>query len=200
MPSGMTASIRIVSPRPFTSRWRSLAVAIAVGCGMAFVAATPATADVRFIYVTNGEALFSVAAPDGWLVATGETQPNSRTPRILGMNPEADYSLWIGFFSPQEVGTLEQAEAYVKGMGGSIVQDATVERESNGRLGEMAARYYSGSGTRDGAPVDFTVALAELPDARVLIGVFVGEYGARSVYEDSIAAIVNSVKAAEGGR
>lgn len=73
-----------------------------------------AKADVRVTYETDGKTLFSIAAPDGWVVATGGSDADGGAPRILGMNPEDDLSLWVGFLSPAEPKDVEEAEAYVK--------------------------------------------------------------------------------------
>lgn len=157
-----------------------------------------ASADVRAIYETGGKTLFSIAVPDGWVVATGGSDADDVAPRILGMNPEGDLSLWVGFLSPAEPKNLEEAEAYVKDLGKRLVTEGRVDRVNDGKLGTLPARFYVGRGTRESAPVDFAVAIAALPGPRAVIGVFVGEYGARDIYGDEIAAIIGSLQA-EGG-
>lgn len=153
-----------------------------------------ASADVRVIYETGGEALFSIAVPDGWTVATGGSGGEGGPPRILGMNPEDDLSLWVGFLSPAEPQDLEEAEAYVRNMGQSLVSESHVDRVDDNVLGTLPARFYFGSGTRQGAPVDFGVAIAALPGPRAVITVIVGEYDAGEVYGDDIAAILGSLQ------
>lgn len=152
-------------------------------------------ADVRAIYETGGKTLFSIAVPDGWVVTTGGSGADGAAPRILGMNPEGDLSLWAGFLSPAEPKNLEEAEAYVKDLGRSLVTESEVDRVNDGKFGTLPARFYIGRGTREGAPVDFGVAIAALPGPRAVIGVIVGEYGAREVYSDEIAAIFGSLQA-----
>ncbi len=157
-----------------------------------------ASADVRAIYETSGKTLFSIAVPDGWVVATGRSDADGAAPRILGMNPEGDLSLWVGFLSPAEPKNLEEAEAYVKDLGRSLVTEGKVDRVNDGKLGTLPARFYIGRGTRKAAPVDFAVAIAALPGPRAVIGVIVGEFGAREVYGDEIAAIIGSFQAEAG--
>ena len=151
-----------------------------------------ASADVRAVYETGGKALFSIAVPDGWIVATGGSDADDAAPRILGMNPEGDFSLWIGFLSPAEPKNLEEAEAYVKDLGKSLVTETKVDRVNDGKLGTLPARFYIGRGTRQGAPVDFGVAISALPGPRAVISIIVGEYNAREVYREEIAAIIGS--------
>ena len=159
-----------------------------------------ASAEVRVTYETGGKTLFSIAVPDGWVVATGGSDGDRGPPRILGMNPEDDLSLWVGFLSPAEPKNLEEAEAYVKDMGGSLVSDSHVDRVRDDKLGALPARFYIGRGTRQGAPVDFGVAIAALPGPRAVIGVMVGEYDAREVYRDEIAAIIASLQVEVGSQ
>jgi hypothetical protein len=159
-----------------------------------------ASADVRAIYETGGKTLFSIAVPDGWVVATGGSDAHGAAPRILGMNPEGDLSLWIGFLSPAEPKNLEEAEAYVKDLGKGLVTGSKVDRVSDGKLGTLPARFYIGRGTRESAPVDFAVAIAALPGQRAVIGLIVGEYGAREVYGDDITAIIGSLQAEVGSQ
>jgi len=167
---------------------------------MAGVTVSPAAGAVRVIYETGEQALFSLDVPDNWLVVTGRSAAGGEAPRVIGMHPEGDYSLWIGFLSPVEVKTLEEAEAYVVDMGGNIVSGGKVERIVDGKLGGLPARYYAGSGTREGAPVDFTVVITALPKQRMVIGLYVGEYGAREVYQEQILAIASSFQVEEHAR
>jgi hypothetical protein len=158
-------------------------------------------ADVRAIYETGGKTLFSIAVPDGWVVTTGGSGADGAAPRILGMNPEGDLSLWAGFLSPAEPKNLEEAEAYVEDLGKSFVAESEVDRVNVGKLGTLPARFYIGRGTRKGAQVDFGVAIAALSGPRAMIGVIVGEYGAtREVYRDKIAAIIGSLQADAGNQ
>ncbi|GMG83989.1 hypothetical protein LNKW23_32030 [Paralimibaculum aggregatum] len=157
-------------------------------------------AEVRAIYETGGRALFSIAVPDGWVVATGSGSEEDGVPRILGITPEGDFSLWIGFLSPEEPRDINEAEAYVRDLGTKLVDDSRVERVADGELGVLPARLYLGQGTRAGAPIDIGVAIAALPGPRAVIGVIVGENGAREVYDLDIAAILGSLVPVEENR
>lgn len=172
----------------------------AAGLALALAAWQPAAAEIRVMYDAAGKDLFSIAVPDNWAVTTGVSDEGEQRPRVLGLTPEGDLSLWIGFFSPVEAQSVEDAENYVKGLGPRIVQDATVERQKDGTLGDLPARLYSGKGTRDGAPVDFSVGIVSLPGGRQVIGIFVGEYGAREVYKADIDIIAKSLLVGKDGR
>ena len=168
---------------------------------MLFGAWQPAAAQVRVTYDAAGKELFSVVAPDNWVVTTGAGEgAEEDRPRVLGMHPEGDYSMWIGFFSPAETRSIDDAEEYVKGLGPRIVQNATVERQKDGSLGGLPARLYTGKGTRAGAPVDFSIGVVSLPGGRQAIAIFVGEYGAREVYKADIDIIAKSLLVGKDGR
>lgn len=164
--------------------------------GLAGLAFAPALAGMQAIYESDGKPLFSVTVPDNWIAVAGEDVGPDSPPRVMGLHPEDDYSLWIGFLSPRDAKTLDEAEVYLKGLGSNLVQNATVTRSKDTVWGGMPARLYHGQGTREGAPVDFSVGLVSLPGGRQLIGVFVGEFGARDIYQDQIQAISASIQAA----
>ena len=172
----------------------------AAALAMAFAAWNPAAAEVRVTYDAAGKDLFSVAVPDNWVVTAGASEEGEERPRILGMHPEGDLSLWIGFLSPVEAKTIADAEDYVRGLGPRIVQNATVERQKDGTLGGLPALLYTGKGTREGAPVDFSVGIVSLPGGRQVISIFLGEYSARQVYQADIDAIAKSLLVGKDGR
>ncbi len=128
-------------------------------------------------------------------MAAGESSADNPGPRIINLNPEEDYSIWIGFFSPAEVKTVAEAEAYVKGMAVDIVDAPKVIRTGDRKMGNLTAHYFSGQGTREGAPVDFTVGIVVLSGGRVAISVFLGENGAREAYQAEVNAIAASFRA-----
>lgn len=177
-----------------TIRPGMLVLALSIAAGM-----PSAMADVRVTYETGGTPLFSIAAPDGWVVTTGGSAGEGGPPRILGLNPEDDLSLWVGFLSPAEPKNLDEAEAYVRDLGRSMLSESHVDRVDDNVLGTLPARFYFGRGTRQGAPVEFGVVIAALPGPRAVITVIVGEYDAGEVYGDEIAAILGSLQVAGEG-
>ena len=175
---------------------RLLAIA---GIACSSLLAQPAAAEMRITYDAAGKDLFSLAVPDNWVVTTGMTEGSEERPRVIGMHPEGDLSLWIGFLSPAEAKSVAEAETYVKGLGPRIVENAKAVRQKDGNLGGLPARLYTGKGSRQGAPVDFSVGIVSLPGGRQVIGIFVGEYGAREVYKAEIDAIAKSMLVGKGG-
>lgn len=170
--------------------------------GLALALALPAKADVRVIYDGGFGELFSVSMPDGWTVTSGlrpGADPDApEQPRVLGMTPEDDLSIWMGFLSPPGIANLEDAVDYVEGVSRQIVQDPVVELSEDFVLDGRPGHLYAGTGTRQEAPIDFGVAVIDLPGDVVVIGLFIGEFGAREAYQEEIDFVTSSFKVMGG--
>ncbi|MCT8161378.1 hypothetical protein [Pseudoruegeria sp. SHC-113] len=175
---------------------RRAVLAAAVFAGMAL----PAAADILASYETGGRDLFSVRVPDNWVVSAGGFEARQApegigaVPRVLGLRPEEDPRIWVGFVSPDGVATIAEAEAYIQSLDLRLVEDPQVGAPERVVIGGRSARTYTGTGTREGRPVNFTIALIDMPGARTVIGVIVGENGARGLYRDEITALVRSFR------
>lgn len=193
----------MAGPRPRRLNTALKAAFMAVWLAGGALPAAAQEAGTRVSYLTDGKAQFTVTAPDRWVVATGADRPlpegeeGPPAPRVLSLHPEEDFSLWIGLMTTPGPASLEEAEAYVQDMGPNLLSEGTVTRETDGQFGSVPARFYRGSGARDGAPVEFAVAIAGLPSGRMAIGVFLGEHGAREIYADEIETIIRSFTPAE---
>lgn len=143
----------------------------------ALVAACPATADVRASYAQDGRTLFSLAVPDFWtLTAGGErvlTAPDEdfarAVPQIVAIRPTVDPDAWMGFFSPPGVATLAEGEAYLAEIGQFLTTTPTITSNAPGRVAGLPAQLIKGTGRRDGRNLVFTIAVVDLPRARVAI-------------------------------
>lgn len=175
---------------------RRVALTAALLAGMAL----PATAEIMASYETGGRDVFSVRVPDNWVVSAGGFEARQApegigaVPRVLGLRPENDPRIWVGFLSPDGVATIAQAEAYIQSLDLRLVEDPKLGAAEQTVIGGRSARTYSGTGTREGRPVNFTIALIDMPGARTVIGVIVGENGARGLYRDDITALVRSFR------
>lgn len=170
------------------------ALSLGIGLGLA----APAAADVRVIYDGGFGELFSVAMPDGWVVTSGlrpGTDPDAPDqPRVIGMTPEDDLSVWLGFLSPPGISDLDAAIAYVEGVSAEIVQNPVVELSEDITVDGRPGHLYAGTGTRQDAPIDFGLAVIDMPGDVVVIGLFIGEFGAREIYQEEIDYVTSSFK------
>ncbi|MCV2889550.1 hypothetical protein [Ruegeria aquimaris] len=163
-----------------------------------------AVADMPLTYVSDGEALFHLKAPDFWQVRSGG--PRALTPpgseearlinRVIGLEPEAEPGVWVGFMSPNGVSTFAQAEEYLRNIGKSVVSDPELREQNSIRVGGLPAARYAGTGRRNGRAVEFTAVLVDLPGSRVAISLAVVEAVARPELVEDINAIYASFRAA----
>ena len=189
----------------FDLAWRKTVLAAAVVFASASGAPHDARADVTAVYGVGDTQLFSIVAPDDWVVTTGretsaeDGERGEPFPRVLGLHPENDRSLWIGMFSPEGVADIPGAEAYIRDLDGFLVEEPKIAFERETQVEGRPAKFFRGGGVRDGRKVDFSVSLIQLPNDRVVIGVFVGEDGARDAYVGAIDGIVASFRTISGG-
>ena len=165
------------------SRFRLLAAMAFALAG--FLNAPMAIADTPVTYTDNGKALFSFKAPDFWTVHVGGTREltDAKTgeirsvSRLIGMQPETEKRLWVGFISPFGVRDFAGVRDYLTDIGPFLVKDAVVEDRVSRQIGGRAARTIAGNGKRDGKSVNFTAVAIDLPGNRMAVAVVVMEAG-----------------------
>ncbi|MXU65436.1 hypothetical protein [Oceanomicrobium pacificus] len=174
---------------------------LAAGLVLAALAG-PALAGVAVTYETGGRNVFSVEVPDNWVAAVGGTRaaaPDGSgmtdVPRVLGLTPETDPRVWVGFYVPPGVPNLVAAREFLKSLDGYLVEDPQVSPRSTTRVGGRPAEMFRGTGTREGKPVTFTIATVQMSGNRVVVAAFIGEEGARGIYTDELNSIVRSFRA-----
>ena len=166
------------------------------------VPASLALADMPVTYKDKGRALFSVSAPDFWTVRAGGARELAAlgddardVARVIGMHPVSEPRVWVGFVSPQGVGTFEQAAEYLRDIGPFLVKNAQVDSRKSRRIGGQAAKTIAGHGTRKGKAVNFTAVLIDLPNGRMAISVTVLESGVDPAITADVNAIYSSFRA-----
>lgn len=168
------------------------------------VMAGPSVAEVTATYDGGSRNLFEIAVPDHWVLATGgfenyATQDAEKpaVPRVLGMRPENDNRVWVGFLSPDGVSNVAQAARYIRNLDRRLVESPQIEEQRTTTIGGRSSTYFNGTGTRNGKPVNFTVGVIDLPSNRVAIFVIAGENGARSLYRDELNHVVRSFRVSQ---
>lgn len=129
---------------------RSLIVAIAL-------AGAPAMGGTPVAYETDGAPVFRFEVPDNWTLRTGQdTNPKlmpagtAPMPRIVSMAPEAAGAgaMWVGFWSPPGVSTIEEAEAHVSRTSKTLLESSKEESREDLVIGAGPARVVLGSRRR----------------------------------------------------
>lgn len=171
----------------------------------ALALAPPALADVRLSYTDAGRALFSFDVPKFWTVETGGEQEISApdedvsgvTPQIVSLRPTVDPTVWMGFFSPEGVATLDEGLAYLSEIEKFLAAEPEVSSVGAGRVGGLPAQIIKGSGRRDGQTLSFTIAVVDLPGARVAIAAGVAEARTDPELIFEINRVFSSVRAGQ---
>lgn len=178
---------------------RRLALALLVaGSPMAALADMPVT------YREDGRALFHFTVPDFWTVQTGGKQaltpPGSDEARlinrVIGMQPQTESGVWMGFMSPNGVRTYEDAVTYLQEIGRFVVTDPQVSARQRVTVGGLPAARFAGTGRRGTRGVSFTAVLIDLPGPRVAISLVVLESGADPALVNDANAVFDSFRAA----
>ena len=176
-------------------RLATVSAALVLAVGLAH-AGTPVT------YTDGDKPVFSIEVPDFWKVRVGGDR--SLTPpgeeesrvveRVIGLQPEKDSGVWIGFVSPDGLRTLDEAEDYARSLAQQVAKGATVTDLESRRIAGYPARVYRGQGRRDNQTVFFTVSLIDLPNGRVVFSMTAlsADY-ARDALVD-VNAIYNSIR------
>ncbi|WP_424970267.1 hypothetical protein [Dinoroseobacter sp. S76] len=169
----------------------------------ALALASPASADLRISYADGDRPLFSVAVPDFWSIETGGARAISPpgeeaalpVPQIVTLRPTVEPDVWMGFFSPPGISTLEGGLDYLSEIEKFMAAEPEITSISKGQVAGMAARIIKGTGRRDGSDIAYTIAVVDLPGARVAIAAAVAETTAAPALIDEINRVFASMRA-----
>lgn len=168
------------------------------------MAAAPGVrAGVTISYDDGGQDLFRFDVPDFWTMRAGGrrsvTPPGSEEARlinrVIGLHPQTEEGVWIGFMSPNGVRTYDEGVAYLRDIGSFILTDAKVTSESRVQIGGRPTARFVGTGRRNGRVVSFTALLIDLPGSRVAISLVVLEAGVDAGYVNDVNAVLSSFRA-----
>jgi hypothetical protein len=163
------------------------------------VLASAASAEVLVTYVARGTAHFTIAVPDDWSIRTGfEADPAEMPegvepmPRIVSAMPEDEEILWLGFWVPDGVSDLDQAQAYLTSLEGFLLDEPKAERTSEAEINGVPMRFVHGSGKADDELMEFTVGLFQMTEDAVAIAIYIGRPQAREAHHEELQIILNS--------
>jgi hypothetical protein len=167
----------------------------------ALLLALPARAEVRVIYSNAGKSYFEMSLPDDWRLATGfEVAPAEMPegvapqPRIISAMPEDDAPFWTGFWVPDQVPDLNAAVDYLEGLRGYLLEGERVTSARERTVNGMETLVYNGIGIRDDEPMEFVIALLQLPGSGVAIAAFIGEPGAKAAHQANLELMLTSIQ------
>lgn len=160
-----------------------------------------AKAEVKVLYSNAGKSYVEMSLPDDWRLGTGfETDPAAMPegvapqPRIISAMPEDDAPFWTGLWVPFEVPDLVTAVDYLEGLRGFLLENERVTSAKERTINGMEALVYNGIGSREDEPMEFVIALLQLPGGAVAVAAFIGEPGAKEAHEASLQLMLNSIR------
>jgi len=176
-------------------------------CGLAIAAlvlVSPAFGET-VEYARDGEVLFSIDYPDGWIIDTdfeaeakeaGTYQDGGPKIDIVEAMPADDTRAWIGVWIAPEVANLEEAVEYGRSLSEFLLADVEASDPETGTLNGMDKISIEGVARKDGNEVEFGLAFFQASEDAVGAVLYVGETGAWDEHEDELEAIAASIRSA----
>ncbi|MEX0285817.1 MAG: hypothetical protein AB3N23_14510 [Paracoccaceae bacterium] len=163
-----------------------------------------ALSDMPITYRDDGRSLFHLTVPDFWTVRAGGqrsvTPPGSEEARlinrVIGLQPQTEDGVWMGFMSPHGVQTYDQAVEYLSEIGRFVVTEPEVTTRERVTVGGRPAARFAGTGRRGSRGVNFTAVLIDLPGRRVAISLVVMEADVDPDFVNDVNAVFDSFRVA----
>lgn len=160
-------------------------------------------AGVAVTYSTQEKPYFSIEVPDSWQVNVGsDTDPAQlpegelSPPRVLTLMPGDDSTLWFGVWVPVYLHNLDDAQEYLSSLDKFLVDDPVLKKSDTVDLNSMTARYFSGSGTKEGNPAKFFVMLFEISEQSIGIAIYIGTPETTTKHRDKLLGMMKSISPA----
>ena len=173
---------------------------LAAGALLAALAGQGLAEEVSF--VTDGGALFTFDAPEGWLVRDGfestRGRPEGVRPEaqlISLLPPEEELIMWTGLWAPPDVRSFAEARAYLGKAVPRLLEAPESTYNDRRTIGGKPARVWSGVGFRDGRDMDFSIAAIQIARERIALVAFIGEPAAWDRHDATLIAVLNSIEA-----
>ncbi len=157
-------------------------------------------ANVTVIYSQQHKAYFTLEIPDSWRVNVG-SETNAATvpagelapPRVITLMPDDGSILWFGTWVPIYLHSLDAAQAYLSSLDDFLVDNPVLLKTDEVELNTMPARYFRGSGERDGKPLDFFVMLFELSTESIGIAIYIGPPETTKAHLEELRGVMKSI-------
>lgn len=178
---------------------------ILLAVGLAAVLAAGAHAQT-LTYDHEGEPLFSITYPSGWLIdlnfrqeaeEAGAIEPGEEPAlRVVEARPGDDRHLWVGLWVVPDVASLEEAVDYFASLRQELFTDVELSPIEELELGGMPGRGATGTAKREGESVELRIALFQPRAGVVGAALYVGKPDAWRLYRDELEAMAASIRPA----
>ena len=158
-------------------------------------------AEVTVTYASKGKPQFSFLVPDGWMIKTGTgigkskaTKDETPMPRVVSAIPEGKDVLWFGFWTPDKVKTMQEADDYMKSLRPFLLANPKRASVRDGNIKGMPARFIMGTGFKDDQSMEFRAALFQLTGETMGMAIYIGRPEAKELHQADIKLITDSLR------
>ena len=151
-------------------------------------------------YDHDGEALFSIDYPPGWLVDLDFEQeaeeadvPPDEALRIIEARPNEDQHLWVGIWVVPDATTLDEGAAYTGSLNQDLFTVLDVGEPQRAEANGMSTLQIGGTAEREGEAVQFRAVLFEPRSGVIAAALCVGSLEAWKAHQVDIEAIATSI-------
>ena len=159
-------------------------------------------ANVAVTYSSQDQSYFAIEIPDSWQVNVGldadaETaelpEGELASPRVITVMPDDGSILWFGTWVPVYLHSLDAAQEYLSSLDGFLVDNPVLRKTDDVNLNDMAARYFTGKGEKEGMPVDFFVMLFEISEETIGIAIYIGPPDTTNLHLEVLRGMMKSI-------
>jgi len=157
-------------------------------------------ANVAVTYSIQDKPYFSLEIADSWRVNVGSETDTAKLPpgevappRVITLMPDDESVLWFGVWVPVYLRSLDEAQEYLSSLDDFLVENPTLVKTDDVDLNTMPARYFKGTGERDGRPVDYFVMLFELSEEDIGVAIYIGSPETTKAHLEELRSMMKSI-------
>lgn len=157
-------------------------------------------ANVAVTYSVQQTPYFTLEIPDAWRVNVGsETDAASvpagelAPPRVITVMPDDESILWFGAWVPVYLHSLDAAQEYLSSLDDFLVGNPVLVKTDEVDLNTMPARYFRGTGEKEGKPVDYFVMLFELSTEDIGVAIYIGPPDTTKAHFEELRGMMKSI-------
>lgn len=157
-------------------------------------------ANVAVTYSAQQRPYFTLEIPDSWRVNVGSETDAAKVPagelappRVITVMPDDDSILWFGAWVPVYLHTLDAAQEYLSSLDDFLVDNPVLLKTDEVDLNTMPARYFRGTGEREGKPVDYFVMLFELSREDIGVAIYIGSPDTTKAHLEELRGMMKSI-------
>ena len=171
-----------------------------------FLAGGTAHAQVSINYSSQGTHHFTMTVADSWRVNVGSEEDASQLPegerpmaRLITAMPGDGTPLWFGMWVPPNVQKIKEAKEYMDSLGLELLTEVKTRERKFDTLNDMEVFYVSGTGEKEGEPMDFHAAFVQLSEQTVAIAIYIGPHETTISHGDELVQMVHSLQPVKQG-